>query len=74
MGPRAGNDMEGEMRGTSPSDINSVEYLASIPEHCRYQTYEEHLYVLGLCHWILVAIDGNQPVECSGCNFNDKET
>ena len=43
-----------------------TEYMASIPECCSLQTYEEHV-AMNYCIGIIYAIENNTCIHCDTC-------
>jgi hypothetical protein len=49
--------------------ITPDQYKAAIPTCCSYRTYEEHVDGLMLCWGLVLAIEQNIPMDCSGCEL-----
>ena len=53
--------------------IVKKDYEISIPSCCLYKTWKEHAESMMFCWGLVDAINKNQLMDCSGCQFNENE-
>lgn len=51
------------------NNVIPTDYQAAIPGCCEFQTVEEHAQVLMLCWGLLAAMNNNEKMDCSGCEY-----